>query len=452
MDSITYDPFINLTTSITSTDVTKLTHGANSQRTLKNDDYASIAYIHGLSDFPLMEKIDYDGQPEVTKLYVYGPTGLLAVNDDDGWFFMLKDHIGSTRAVLNESNSVVTSFDFMPFGNIMRSSVGTEVTYQFTGQEYDTELSLHNFRARMYDSDLGMFYAVDPAGQGFSSFGYAGNNPVIYVDKDGKSFLLALGIAALVGATTNAVIYSATTDNWNWSDFGTSALIGGGTAALGFAAAALAPAGIVPGALWGFGSGGLIGGTAAELSGGNFETGFWWGGAFGFVGGGFRGYQLSKQQNLGMWLGEKLPTPKNELYPVGLSNPRVGKAYNEVFDNKLKLANDRTTTAITKWYPENDGFLGNQKTIMLQPGQQIDRYGVITGRYFSPAGTPLQMRSLPPNFNTSYYNRFQVVNPFPVQSGTITPFFNQPGMGTQYFSPYFSAEQLWRGGFIKLIP
>ncbi|MFZ1288486.1 MAG: RHS repeat-associated core domain-containing protein [Melioribacteraceae bacterium] len=50
----------------------------------------------------------------------------------------------------------------MPFGCTFNNSTGTEVTYQFTGQEYDTELSLHNFRARLYDSDLGMFYTIDP--------------------------------------------------------------------------------------------------------------------------------------------------------------------------------------------------------------------------------------------------------------------------------------------------
>ncbi len=43
-----------------------------------------MCYIYGLSDFPLMEKVDYEGKSEITKLYVYEPTGLIAVNDDEG--------------------------------------------------------------------------------------------------------------------------------------------------------------------------------------------------------------------------------------------------------------------------------------------------------------------------------------------------------------------------------
>ncbi len=68
----------------------------------------------------------------------------------------------------------------------MYSSVSTDVAYKFTSQEFDDENGLYNFRARMYDAELGMFYAYDPAMQGFSPFGYCGNNPVMYIDKDGR--------------------------------------------------------------------------------------------------------------------------------------------------------------------------------------------------------------------------------------------------------------------------
>ncbi len=51
--------------------------------------------------------------------------------------FLLKDHLGSTRVVLNESNAWVENYDYMPFGDIMRSSVNPNIAYQFTGQEYE---------------------------------------------------------------------------------------------------------------------------------------------------------------------------------------------------------------------------------------------------------------------------------------------------------------------------
>ena len=69
------------------------------------------------------------------------------------------------------------------------------------------------------------------------------------------------------------------------------------------------------------------------------------------------------------------------------------------------------------------------------PGLQISRYGSGSGKYFSPAGTPIPMRALPPGSNTNIFNTYRVLKPFEVQSGKIAPAFGQPGLGTQYFSP-----------------
>lgn len=265
LEDFLYDPFTNMTMHLQKThDLSIFTYGASNQRVLKNSEEgfnSSTAYIHGLNDFPLMEKTD-DGLSEITKLYVYGPTGLIAVNDDDGWFFLLKDHLGSTRVVLNESNAWVENYDYMPFGGIMRSSVNPDISYKFTGQEFDPETGLHNFRARMYDSDLAMFFAVDPAGQGFSPFAYAGNNPIVYVDKDGKFFITtAILIGAAIGATINV---ASNLDNINnVGDFfgylGVGA-ISGGVAGIG-GPLAWAGAGFVSG----FGNTGLQGGNIGQM-------------------------------------------------------------------------------------------------------------------------------------------------------------------------------------------
>jgi RHS repeat-associated protein len=80
------------------------------------------------------------------------------------------------------------------------------VNYKFTGQEYDGEIALHNFRARLYDSEAGIFYAMDPARQIASPFGYAGGNPIINVDPDGEFFLEALQIATTAYSIFNGYI------------------------------------------------------------------------------------------------------------------------------------------------------------------------------------------------------------------------------------------------------
>jgi hypothetical protein len=45
---------------------------------------------------------------------------------------------------------------------------------------------LWNFRARLYDNEVGLFYAVDPAYQSWSSMGYVLGNPISFVDPTGR--------------------------------------------------------------------------------------------------------------------------------------------------------------------------------------------------------------------------------------------------------------------------
>ena len=197
----TYDKYFNLPASTTLlTNITKYLYGADNERVAKISDVGAAVdfktiYIHGLSDYPLMENNYYPDGSYGTFLYIYGPTGLIAVNDNNNeWNFILKDHLGSTRMVIN-SNEKITKYDYTPFGGHMNStSIGLDVQHQFTGQERDEEIDLLNFRARFYDSRIGIFYAADPAGQGFACDTYCGNNPISIVDPSGKSFVGVLSV------------------------------------------------------------------------------------------------------------------------------------------------------------------------------------------------------------------------------------------------------------------
>jgi RHS repeat-associated protein len=189
LTSLMYDPFTTLTMKEkkTSSDSLLFQYGGSKQRVYKAATVGGATtktiYLHGGANYPLMEKI---GTKELA--YIYGPTGLIAYRDSLTWYYLMRDHLNSTRVVFNTSGTAQTTYDFDSYGALRRSTVSPDIRYRFTGQEYDNETSLNNFRARMYDVDLGTFYATDPAGQTFSPYSYAGDNPISNVDPTGTVY------------------------------------------------------------------------------------------------------------------------------------------------------------------------------------------------------------------------------------------------------------------------
>ena len=83
------------------------------------------------------------------------------------------------------------------------------------------------------------------------------------------------------------------------------------------------------------------------------------------------------------------------------------------------------------------------------PGDVVDRYGEVgtDSRFLSTSGSSIEMRSLAPNTDTSIYNQYMVAKPIPVSSGTIAPWFNQPG-GAPQFRTTIPINTLIKHGFL----
>ena len=128
------------------------------------------------------------------------------------------------------------------------------------------------------------------------------------------------------------------------------------------------------------------------------------------------------------------------------------KATDEAVDGGAKVATRGAANAETKalqtYYPPNSGFLKDPVNTTLNPGTTIDRYGLSSGRYASPTGTPAEMRALPPGTMEKPYSVYEVMKPVDTLSGQIAPWFGQPGLGTQYKFPQ-SFEQMLKQGLIK---
>jgi RHS repeat-associated protein len=203
ISSIQYDAILGKATLIqlASGEDLRFAYDADGRRSLKTDAKLTRLYLSGRNHRPLSEKErPHAGGLESTIEYVYGPTGVLGVRRADGYFTILRDHLGSTRAVVAASKTPVAAYHYLPFGQVADPVFGQKnaARYLFTGYEFDSQTGLYNAGARLYDPLLRRFYSVDPAHQFASPYIYAGNNPILMVDPSGTVSAAAIAISSVI--------------------------------------------------------------------------------------------------------------------------------------------------------------------------------------------------------------------------------------------------------------
>jgi RHS repeat-associated protein len=103
------------------------------------------------------------------------------------------DHLGSARLMSSENGYPVWSATYLPFGYEINPQ-STVNHYKFTAKERDSESGLDYFGARHYASTMGRFMSPDPTQlsafiddpQSWNRYSYAYNNPLQFVDRNGK--------------------------------------------------------------------------------------------------------------------------------------------------------------------------------------------------------------------------------------------------------------------------
>ncbi len=188
-------------------------------------DNSSVAPGVALSDFaatPADETRDYVNGIEYVNNQleaIYHEEGRIIKNNGNfEWQWCLKDHLGNTRLLFSDlnndgeidpANELLSISNYYPFGMSWENNTNTSPLQRhlYNGKELDTDFGLNVlfYGARLHDPALGRFTTLDPLAADFASWStyhYTYNNPIRFIDPDGRAADDIINIEKSTGAIT----------------------------------------------------------------------------------------------------------------------------------------------------------------------------------------------------------------------------------------------------------
>jgi len=125
--------------------------------------------------------------------FVCGPTQL---TEAFGAYWYHPDHLGSSSYITNLSGEITQHMEYLPFGELLVEEHlnSNNSPFKFNAKEFDAETGNYYYHSRYYDPKWSLFLSVDehyfnyPS---FSPYAYTFQNPVKYIDPDGRDGIVA---------------------------------------------------------------------------------------------------------------------------------------------------------------------------------------------------------------------------------------------------------------------
>ena len=143
-------------------------------------------------------------------------------------FYYVKDSLGNIRVILDKSGNIMVEYNYDAWGNfvaekVRKASIGSVTVdlvslnaFTYRGYYYDKESGLYYLINRYYDPVTGRFISPDDVGYldfesffGTNRYAYCLDDPVNYIDPEGKfaitSFVISLVVGIVIGFGTKVL-------------------------------------------------------------------------------------------------------------------------------------------------------------------------------------------------------------------------------------------------------
>ena len=187
--AISYN-LLNLPQTITGKNTT-YTYDAAGQKLRRVIGTATTDYLDGMQ---------YDGTTTTnpTLSFIQTEEGRALPKDATtyNYQYTLTDHLGNSRVNFDTGTGTARQVqvdDYYPFGmEINTSTASPKNEYLYNKKELQENLQLYDYGARFYDPAVGRWTTPDPLAEKsrrWSPYNYAINNPIRFIDPDGKEII-----------------------------------------------------------------------------------------------------------------------------------------------------------------------------------------------------------------------------------------------------------------------